>query len=401
MNPSSNPMLNGQSAGFGRLKLFTFFMYGTYGLFTPFLPLYFQETGFTPLQIGLLLSVGPVMAVLANPFWGFVSDRLQNMKLIMIILLTGNLVTSQIVFEFRWFVAVFGSILAYYFFQSALSSMNNTMIFQSIESTNYKFGGFRMWGSLGFAATALAAGPIMQWAGIASMGQVYGVTLVLTIGMAILLKSKKKRKKSKSEPNPQLWHLFRNIPFVLFLVSSMLVFIPNSINSVYIALFLQDLGGSEVSVGWSWFLAAILEVPVFLLLDRYLPRSKVVMTGAMIFTAVLFGLRWFLMGLATDPMHILLIQLLHSITFGTYMYIAAQMCEFMVDARQRASSQAMYALVQGALSNSLGAVLGGIMFETIGAHQMYLMGVIITAIGLGGIVWLRRMLARSPETDTV
>jgi MFS transporter, PPP family, 3-phenylpropionic acid transporter len=399
MNPSFDLTQKHAASGFGRLKLFTFFMYGTYGLFTPFLPIYFQEAGFTTLQIGLLLSVGPVMAVLANPFWGFVSDRLQNMKLILIILLSGNLLTSQIVFELDWFVAVFASILAYYFFQSALSSMNNTMIFQSIEKTDYKFGAFRMYGSLGFAVTALAAGPIIQWAGIAEIGRVYGLSLIATIAIAAFLQSKKKRKKTKREASPQLRDLFRNLPFVLFLMSSMLIFIPNSINSVYIALYIQNLGGSEVSVGWSWFLAAILEVPVFLLLDRYLPRSKVVMTGALIVTAVLFGLRWLLMGIAMEPMHILLVQLLHSITFGTYMYIAAQMCEYMVGERQRASSQAMYALVQGALSNSLGAVIGGLMFDTVGAHRMYFMGVIITAIGLGGIVWLRKMLERSPETD--
>jgi MFS transporter, PPP family, 3-phenylpropionic acid transporter len=381
---------------FGRIKLFTFFLYGSTGLFMPFLPLYFEHMGFNPIQIGLLVSIGPVMAIIANPFWGHISDRMQNMKLILIVLLAGNLLTSQIVFHFRLFGAVFASILAYYFFQSALSSMNNTMIFQSIESTNHKFGAFRMWGSLGFAAVALTAGPVIQWTGIARIGQAYGLFIIATMLLAFLLTSQKK-KKSSHPVKINTFKLFKNVPFVMFLGMSLIIFIPNSVNNIYLTLYLKSLGGSEVSVGWSWFLAAILEVPLFILLDRYMPRSKVIMTGALVITAALFAGRWFLMGIVSEPIHLLLIQLLHSVTFGTYLYIAAQMCEFMVGPQLRASSQAMYALVQGALATVIAGVIGGFVYETLGPSLMYMSGGILTLVGLIGMVQLRRMLIRMPE----
>jgi MFS transporter, PPP family, 3-phenylpropionic acid transporter len=382
---------------FGRIKLFTFFLYGSTGLFMPFLPLYFEHLGFDPIQIGLLVSLGPVMAIIANPFWGYISDRLQNMKLILLVLLAGNLVTSQIVFQFRLFGAVFASILAYYFFQSALSSMNNTMIFQSIQSTNHKFGAFRMWGSLGFAAVALTAGPVIQWMGIARIGVSYGLFIIATMLLAFLLTSQKKKKKSSQPVQTNTLELFKNVPFVMFLGMSLIIFIPNSINNVYLTLYLKSLGGSEVSVGWSWFLAAILEVPLFILLDRYMPRSKVIMTGALVITAALFAGRWFLMGIVSQPIHLLLIQLLHSVTFGTYLYIAAQMCEFMVVPQLRASGQAMYALVQGALATCIAGVIGGFVYETLGPSLMYMSGGILTLIGLAGMVLLRRMLIQMPE----
>lgn len=61
-----------------RLKYFNFFMYGSWSLLNPFLPVYFQHTGFTALQIGVLMSVGPMISLFANPFWGYWSDRLQK-----------------------------------------------------------------------------------------------------------------------------------------------------------------------------------------------------------------------------------------------------------------------------------------------------------------------------------
>jgi len=58
------------------VKLFNFFLYGALSVLISFIPLYFQEVGFTTVAIGMLMAGGPFVSIFANPFWGYWSDRL-------------------------------------------------------------------------------------------------------------------------------------------------------------------------------------------------------------------------------------------------------------------------------------------------------------------------------------
>jgi PPP family 3-phenylpropionic acid transporter len=108
------------------LNYFNFFLFGSIAVLVSFLPLYFQGKVFTPVQIGLLMSVGPVISIFANPIWGFWSDRLQNDRLILLILLSGNLIFSQSIFGMEAFFLLLIVTLLFYFFQTAVYSIKGT-----------------------------------------------------------------------------------------------------------------------------------------------------------------------------------------------------------------------------------------------------------------------------------
>lgn len=161
-------------------------------------------------------------------------------------------------------------------------------------------------------------------------------------------------------------------------------------NQTFSSLYIDELGGTVILVGWSTFLTAIFEVPVFLLLDKYLKRTIPNMIGCLVIVSSLFVLRWFLMSLATSPLHIIFIQMLHSVSFGGYFYIGTTLTAQMVPVEFRASGQAIYALTWGGISGIIAGFIGGWLFENLGGQMMYQVSTLIASIGVVGffLLWL-------------
>ena len=387
-------MLFSQKFVYLRLRLFMFFLFGPIALFLPYLPLYLQQRGFSPAEIGVLLTIGPVAATVSNPFWGYVSDRLQNVKLVLLVLMFGSLFSSQVLYHVSPFWGVFAAMIVFYFFNTSIIPINTTQIFQTIEGTEQRFGSFRIWGSTGYAVIVLASGPILEAIGIGSVGWVYGAAMAVAILCGFLLHrpaAQAKRRIGGITFRDSVRSSLRG-PFALFLAATLLIGIPNSVHALYMSLFLEELGGSPTSIGWSMFAAAVLEVPLFLLLDRWSKPNERSMLKLLLFAIVIYTIRWALMSIAATPLHVVLIQILHSFSFGFFIYTAAQMVQFLADPKYKASGQTMYALVQGSLSMAIAGVIGGILYEAVGPRLLYAFCAVLTILGLAVMYALRLSL---------
>lgn len=377
---------------FTLLKNHNFFIYGSNALLMPFLPLYFARGGFNDVQIGLLMAVGPIISIISNPFWGFFTDRLQKVRSIIFILLLGALMTSQLIFHIHSFLPLFAAMLLFYFFQTGTPPINNTLMLQAVKTSSYNFGTFRLWGSLGFALTAIISSQVIHWVGLSHLGWIYGVMILVPLIFCFGLPEPERTAKRASLKG--VGTLFKNYHFVFFLLLSILIAMPNRMNSTFISLYIHQLGGSETFVGWSWFCSAIGEVPIFLLLDRYLKLRPKVMVAALTFVSLLFSIRWILMGIAANPYEIVAIQLLHSITFGVYIYAGTHLCEALVSETYRASGQAWYAMFWKGFSGILAGLLGGWIFSWLGPRGMYAVGCAVSLIGTMGFLLMWRNLAK-------
>ncbi|WP_054949770.1 MFS transporter [Numidum massiliense] len=384
---TSTPAKNKRALFF--LKPFNFLAFGLTALLTPFLPLYLQHQGFNSIEIGLLLAIGPFTSLFANPFWGYLSDRWQNTRLVLIAMLCGNLLMSFFVFGLHNFYALYAAMIGFFFCYTALFSMTSSLILHGIEGTPYQFGSFRLWGSIGFAVTALVAGPLMKGLGISSLGIIYGVMLVANLALSFYLP--RQGSQADNASLRELGKVFANRYFVVFLLLSVLVSIPNQMNYIFLPLHMTAIGGSEAAVGTSFFLAAIGEVIVFVLLDRYLPPTPKAMTGLLALTSSLFSLRWFLMSVATDPVQLIAIQFLHCVTFGTYFYIGTQLCAKLVPSNFRASGQALFAMTWAGFSGIVAGSLGGWLYDAYSALGIYGVGSVMAAAAAVcfGTMWWR------------
>lgn len=63
-------------------KGFCFFIYGAYGGFIPYLPLYFKQLFLGASYAGIIVGIRPLVQCIGAPFWGVVADRFHAGKVI-------------------------------------------------------------------------------------------------------------------------------------------------------------------------------------------------------------------------------------------------------------------------------------------------------------------------------
>lgn len=373
-----------RSSSFSQLKLYNFFIYGAIAVFTSFFQIYLQDIGLTKIQIGTLMAIGPFVSLFANPFWGYMSDRTQNIRKTVLIMLAGTLLFVQGIFLTSSYSLILTAMIFYYFFQSPLFAQTNSMILTYIDGTDHKFGSFRIWGSMGWAFTAIAAGPFMDRLGDSRISLVFSVLLIVAFGFALLLPSLKRSSDAPIVTMRGFSQVILNPYFMTFIVLGILVSIPNAMNSSFVSLYITELGGSKQMVGLAVFMSSILEVGVFLLFDRFLKRKMTIMLACLTIVSLLFALRWELMAQATTPLQIAFIQLLHSVTFGGYFYVGTQLTMLFIPRPYRSSGQALYTLSWSGISGIIAGIFGGFLFQSFGASVMYQAGVFMSAAGTIG-----------------
>jgi len=370
------------------LKLFNFFIYGTMVIFTGFFQLYLQDIGMSKIEIGSLMAIAPFVSIFANPFWGYWGDRTANIKRVLLIMMTGTLLLVHFVFQANTYAMIYMAMILFYFFQTPMFSQTNTLILTYIDGTRHKFGSFRLWGSLGWALTAIAAGPVIDQLGSGRISIVFSIMLFVAAIFIFTLPGVQKTTGSATVTLKGLSQLFLNSYFVWFIVLGILVSIPNTANNTFMSLYILELGGTTQTVGLAIFFSSVFEVVIFLVLDRFLKRKIHVLVGCLTVVSLLFALRWLLMAEASSPVDVALIQLLHCVTFGGYFYVGVQLTMLFVPKPYRASGQAIYTLSWSGISGVVGGLAGGWMFQNFGAQTMYRTGMMLAIIGVIGFGWM-------------
>lgn len=376
------------------IKAFNFFIYGALSVYSTFFALYLQKIGWSTLEIGALMAGGPIVSIIANPLWGYLSDRFRNIRMVILIMMAGATIIMQIVFLAQSYTVIYTAMLFFFFFQMPMFSQSNSLILNAIEGTNYKFGSFRLWGSMGWAVLAAASGPVIGQIGIERLWILYTAMMLMSILFALGL-PKGEAKAAVISEKTNYRSIFANRAFLLFLLLGLVLSVPNSMNQTFIALYIAELGGQADMIGWAAFFSSIFEIPVFLLLDRYLKRNTKTMLFCMIFVSLLFTLRWVLMAGAGSGLQIIFVQLFHCVTFGCFYYIGTQLTALLVPVQYRASGQAVYALIYGGVSGMAAGVIGGWLFQNMGAQSMYISGAIMALVGVAGFAALYAMVRRS------
>ena len=371
------------------LRFFNFFLYGSMVIFTSFFQLYLQDVGMTKFEIGSLMALGPFVSLFANPFWRSWGDRLHNMRRIIVIMMSGSVLLIQFVFQADSYPMVYLTMTLFFFFQTPLFSHSNSLILGYIQDTPRKFGAFRIWGSIGWAITAIAAGQILDSTGISQVPTLFTALLILAIGVVMLLPTLHRSSHAPKLHLKGFTTIMTNRYFLPFIVLGILVSIPNAMNNTFMSLYITEIGGSKRIVGLAVFLSSLFEMGIFFLFDRFMKRKISWLFGCLALVSLLFSLRWLLMAEATLPLEVAAIQILHCVTFGGFFYVGTQLTMLLIPRPFRATGLAVYALSWSGLSGVIGGFVGGWLFQSFGAEAMYKTGMLFSLIGAAGFaqIW--------------
>ncbi|MHA0856288.1 MFS transporter [Paenibacillus sp. CMAA1364] len=376
------------------LKSFSFFLYGSMVIFTSFFQLYLQDVGMTKFEIGTLMAIAPFVSLFANPFWRYWGDRLLHLKRIIIIMMSGAVILIQFVFQADSYAMVYLFMTLFFFFQTPIFSHSNSLILGYIQDTSRSFTSYRIWGSMGWAITAISAGVILDWTGISKVATVFTTFLLLAIGSVMMLPYLRLSSHTPKLHYKGFTNVITNRYFLSFLLLGMLVSIPNAMNNTFMSLYIIEIGGTKRIVGFAVFLSSLFEIGMFFLFDRYMKRRISWLLGCLALVSLLFSLRWLLMAEATHPLEIAAIQVLHCVTFGGFFYVGTQLTLLLIPRPYRSMGQAVYTLSWSGLSGVVGAFIGGWMFQNFGAEAMYKTGMLFALIGAAGFAQMWFMIRK-------
>ncbi len=359
------------------LSLFNFFYYWTISLINAFLPLFFQFKGMDPAKIGLLLAVGPFIAIFAQPLWGFISDRRQTAKNIILLLLILSFITSTGIFFGTSIIILVIAMLVFHFFMSPVQPLLESMSTAYAQEKGVSYGSIRIWGSIGFAIASITIGYLIGEVGIQYLWFVYATLIILAFIIATRLKDSQVKRLPIT--TIAIKSTFKNPKYLFFLIAALFIGTTTRMNDGMLGLYLKNLGASEGQIGLAWMASSLSEVPVIGLMYFLMKRIPLLVLIGM--SGCFYSLRWFLYANLTDPTMLVLSQTMHSITFAIFMVASLQYVAAIVPREMLATGQTIYFATYAGLGAIIGNSAGGYYMDLYGAAFIYKGASVFALIG--------------------
>lgn len=364
------------------LRTYTFFSYSTAAMVVSFIPLFFLERGYSEQQIGIIYATGPLMSIFANILFGMASDKLRTIKKLLLLLLFGQLVMISILLPIEHFALVCIVMMGFYFFQTPINPLTDSLILLSSQYTGKPYALIRIYGSLGFAATAYTLGLILKQIG--SNWTMPLVLLTIAITLCLVFGLKDYQATSRKIDFSGFFKLLRQRNIVIFFLLVLAISIPHRMNEGFLAVTMRHLGASDSLVGLSWLASALSEIPILFLLGKYGHKFKEL--PLLMIASIMYAIRLWFVSDIQDPRWAIAAQAMHSVSFGIYFSTALRYISRIIPDEYRASGQAVYAVVWTGLAGAISGLFGGFIYEQFGRESFFRMGAIIAMIAAVGFL---------------
>ena len=349
-------------------KLYYFVFFAAIGSMAPYFNVYLREQGLTGAQIGLIGSIPPIIALLANPFWGALADRWQKHQQVLALCTLG---AGLLTFPFLWvtgFWPLLVLIVAMVFFRAPAPSLVDSAVMDMVARTGASYGRQRLFGSIGFVAFSYGLGQMLRTDNLDAIFWLHGLLLAVgctLLGMRLPIERVTGARTNLLAGLKQLW---RQPGYPSFLTMNVLMGAGAATFFGFIGLHVLALGGSEAQVGMVYALNAVTEIPVMFagaaLLARFRP-SRLILVGLVGFAVV-----YMIMAQATSPTLILLaVPALGALYAGYWMSVVTYAAQS-APTGMRATGQAIVGAAQGGLGWAIGSVIGGMLWDGFGGSAV-------------------------------
>ncbi|MCW8333834.1 3-phenylpropionate MFS transporter [Vibrio paucivorans] len=364
LNPSPYGWISQYFVGF-------FFAYGVY---LPFWALWFEEQGVSATDIGVLVGIGFATRCVANMV---LTPRIHRVEHLMPAL--------------RWLSFAALLFVGFHFFTGGSFWMMAlaTVLFNlccgpivplSDAMANYyarlkmlDYGRTRLWGSIAFIGGSTVVGFLVAQYGTNMIlyTAMAGVLFSLLVGMRNTNPMPVTEQQDEAE-RPKLSKLLREWPVVKFLALVALIQGSHAAYYSFSSIYWKGAGYSEDIIGYLWSLGVVAEVAVFALSKRLFSGWSL----RALFVAAAIGVmaRWGLTASTTAIAALVMIQLLHGVTFAMAHIAAIQYIQSS-ESHKMVALQALYNAIPLGAFIALMTTLSGWGYENWGANVFWAMAV--------------------------
>jgi len=376
------------SPPYWRLSLFYFFYFATLGVLVPYWALYLQSLNFSAGEIGELLAILMGTKLVAPYIWGWIADHTgQRIRIVQL----GSFLAAisfLLVYGTTSYWGMAGVMMLYSFFWNAVLPQYEASTMNHLGDDHHRYSVIRSWGSIGFIATVMLVGPLIDQYGTQIIVPILTVIFIgiWIAGMItpadrgqVVEEAHTAQKILKVVKRPEVMALFG----VCFLMQ-----FSHGAYYAFFSIYMEAHGYSKTIIGQYWALGVIAEVLVFLVMTLLISRFGA--KRLLITSLVIAVVRWILTALYVDSAVIMFFsQIMHAATFGLYHAVAIYFIHHYFTGKLQGRGQALYSSLSFGAGGALGSLVSGYSWGTLGSTVTYLtasgsvmVAVVIAIIGI-------------------
>ena len=377
---------------FGRngiaISVFWFTFFGALGIFFPYYSLYLKENaGLSGTQLGLVLSVTPLVGIVAQPFWGQVADRTGARSLLVAFLAMVAAAGFVLLGLAQGFALILLAAVFLAFFSTPVIPLSVSVALAAFRfSGPHAYGFARSWGTVGFLASVLvfpvALDHVQQWRGLSpapggpsepGLGVMFlGTAAIVLLSSSLALALPREGIVSQRAGRGEWRVLLRRGPMRRMLVFAFSAYLFVTGPMGLLPVYVRAQGGTLETVQNMWILMLVVEIPLILLTGTGLKRIGA--RGLLAAGVLAGGVRWTVCGLTANPYWIYPVQMLHGVMVTGLMMGGPLYVDRVAPGRLRSTAQGMVAMVGLGLGGIASNTAAGWILDHMGANAPYLIG---------------------------
>ncbi len=346
----------------------------------PFLFVYFIELGITGQQIGWISILSPLMMLLlATPIASLADRRRWRVRILQIALAgqAGMMFVLSLPRSFGWIAAC---MLILAILVSPIMSVTDSLVARMAQRLGIDFGGMRLWGSIGYAVSALGFGALWGFVGFAPMFVVGPLFLLPLLWLAGRFEEPPSSDVQARQPTLAL---LRAPGLFLLLSATFLAAISNSLSMTFGGIYARFLGGGDLLIGLMIAFSATSEIVTMYLSERlqeWLGGKPQALLAAYGLMAVGY-LGWMLVPNATA---LLAFSIIKGLGYGLWLTVTVRMTVERTPEARAATAQSFLAVSMFGLAPLIAGPVGGWIHDAYGAGAVFGLGVL--ALGLAALI---------------
>jgi PPP family 3-phenylpropionic acid transporter len=367
-----------------RLSSFYFCYFAFIGAFAPYFALYLKALGYSAAEIGLLLAVNPVARIFGPNLWGWLSDHYRARGHLIRLTSVGTAVVFTAVFFNHGFGWMFAALLLLNVFWCGVLPLAESATLSLVGSRVGAYGRVRLWGSVGFVAVVIVGGYGLDFFGVNALAPLVLTLLVLMAASTFFLP--RDRESSHHAEHASILSIVTRPEVIALMAGFFLMQVAHGPYNAFYSIHLVEAGYSKKAVGWLWSLGVIAEIGLFVLLPRLMRAYS--LNQILLFSFGCAFVRLLMIAWGVGSLTILLAaQLLHAITFGAFHSAGVAMMHQIFRGRNQARGQAIYTSLGYGLGGTLGTLMAGYSWETLGSEWTFTFAATAALLALIVVAW--------------
>jgi MFS transporter, PPP family, 3-phenylpropionic acid transporter len=374
--------------------LFFFAYYGYVGIFSPYASLFFEERGLSAAQIGVLMSLLQVMRIFGPNVWGWVADHRSQRVAVLRVTSLAAVISFCGMFFGQTFAYFFAVMVIVNLFTSAQGPLSEALMLSAMRGDLTHYGRLRLWGSVGFIVSVMAAGQFLDWYGVELMPWL--ALIMLAMVSVVTLRMREEAPIVYRSDSPSVMSVLRKREVWSFFTSTFLMVAAHASLYVYYSLYLSQIGYSKTVIGLMWSLGVIAEIIFFFYQEPLFKRFGV--KNLMFISLAIGVIRFLMIAFGAQSLVLLLIaQVLHAATFGVHHSSSVATLQRWFSGPLQARGQALFISISYGLGGTLGGLLLSACWDTFGAQLVYVIAALMSGFGLVAAVLSYRWQIRDGE----